>query len=114
LEPKKERLEIRRHYLFWSIRVGEAKYQDVEEILTDQRFEKGWAESPLAPLSALIGAFGVHVHFGGSEVDVPVWDLVLRIRTTEVLVVITSQERESIEAARAIVVEKLGFTARSA
>jgi hypothetical protein len=111
LDPKRERLILRRHFLFHTRTLGDAPFSDVEEISVDRRFAPAWQESRLAPLSVLFATFGVHAHFGGNEVVVPVWDLVIRLRTTEVLVVITAEDPETLEAACRILKERLKLPA---
>lgn len=114
LEPKKETLTLRRHYLFWSRVLGRASYGDVEEVSVDRRFVRAIEESPLMPLSVLLATVGVHAHFGGREVTVPVWDLVVKLRTTQVLVVITTEERESLDVAATVLRERLKLPAPTA
>ena len=110
-DPKKETLTLRRHYLFWSRLLGRASYGDVEGVSVDRRFVRAMEESPLTGVAALLATLGIHAHFGGRAVTVPVWDLVLRLRTTQVLVVITTDERECLDKAAALLRERLKLPA---
>lgn len=109
LDSRKEKLTVRRHFLGWSIVVGEAPFADIEGISVDRRFERRQEESPLMAVSVVLATVGIHAHFGGRFVQVPVWDLVVSLRTTEVLVVITSEEQDSVEVARKLLAERLNL-----
>ncbi len=107
LDPRTETLTLRRRYFLWSRLLGQTSYGDVEQVSVDRRFVRVAEESPLLPLSVLLASVGIHVHFKGRETMVPAWDLVLSLRTTQVLVVMTCEEAESLEAAAKILRERL-------
>jgi len=76
-------------------------------VSVDRRYVRAALESPLMPVSVLLASVGIHVHFQGRETTVCVWDLVLSLRTTQVLVVITCEESETLEAAAKVLRERL-------
>ena len=100
-------MSIKRHYLFWSATLAQVKITEVKEVLVKRRSEETYEESPLLPLSALLATFGVHAHFGGRKVYVDILDLVLELASGDRLVVISSHDSDSIEAARVALAQKL-------
>lgn len=107
LHPKLERLSILRHYFLWSSTLAQAKTSEIKAVLVESRAEEAYEDSPLEPLSALLATFGVHAHFGGRRVEIDVLDLVLELASGDRLIVISSHDGESIEAARSALAQKL-------
>lgn len=93
-------VRIVRHYLLWSKQLWEGRISDLGPAEATERSVEVEVESPLNALAGLLAPLGVHVHFRGTVEQRPAWDLVLTTKSGDRLVVLTTWDRASADAAQ--------------